>query len=65
MVHTKTEGLKYSFINVTNEELVLSREVQNILEQKRAKMLSSLEDFRKTSKNSKEMKLYEMNYKVV
>ena len=65
MVQSETEGLRNSLTNVTNEEFALSREVEKILEQKRAEMLSSLEDLRKTSKNPEEMKLYEMNYKVV
>ena len=43
-------------------EIRLSKVVQKILEQKKAKMLSSLDDLRKTSKNSTGMKLYEMNY---
>jgi hypothetical protein len=64
-VRNEAEGLKASLTSVTNEEFALSSEVEKILERKRAEMLSSLQDLRKTSKNPEEMKLYEMNFKVV
>lgn len=65
LVKSEVTNLKDSLKNVTSQEYELSSQVASILEQKRADMLSSLQELQKNTKNPEELKMYEMNYKVV
>lgn len=65
LIRNEVEKIRDSLKNVTSQEFELSTQATQILEEKRANMLASLQELQKNTRNPDELQLYEKNYMVV
>jgi hypothetical protein len=65
LINNEIKTIKLNTKQLSTEEYNLSSQVEEILQRKRADMLSSLEELQKNTKNPEEKKVYELKYKVL